>query len=395
MPTTALADTAATSAPHAPPGLPLPSRRLGRRIDDPAGPWLVCVAGIHGNEPAGVAALERVFAALDASGERLSGAFVAFAGNLSALAAGRRYVDRDLNRLWSAGALSRARSGAAPATVEERELAELDAELSATLAEARGRVHLLDLHSTSGAGPAFAVLDDALPNRRFALAFPVPLVLGLEEELVGTMVFHWTSRGVYCIAFEGGQHADPSAIERSEAAIWIALEAARILPARMRARARAARRLLGRQRNGAPHIVEVVHRHRIAAADGFRMRPGFASFDRVERGQALAFDAHGIVSAPRTGRILMPLYQPLGEDGFFLAVPVARLWFELSAVFRALGLDRLLPHLPGIRRHPKESDTLVVNRLVARWAVREVFHLLGYKRVEKKRWRVVYRRRSE
>jgi succinylglutamate desuccinylase len=75
------------------------------------------------------------------------------------------------------------------------------------------------------------VLDDSLPNRRFALSFPVPLVLGLEEELQGTMVFHWTAQGITCVAFEGGQHDDPRSVDRSEAAFWIALEAAALLPA--------------------------------------------------------------------------------------------------------------------------------------------------------------------
>jgi hypothetical protein len=90
----------------------------------------------------------------------------------------------------------------------------------------------------------------------------------------------------------------------------------------------------------------------------------------------------------------MPLYQPLGDDGYFLAVPVGRLGFELSALLRRWRIDRVLPWLPGVRRHPRERDTLVVNRLVARWAVREVFRLLGFRRIEKGRWRVVYRRRS-
>jgi succinylglutamate desuccinylase len=125
------------------------------------------------------------------------------------------------------------------------------------------------------------------------------------------------------------------------------------------------------------------------------MNPGYRSFDEVRRGQALAVDAHGVVSCPESGRLLMPLYQPQGEDGFFLTKRVARVWFELSAVFRRAGVDRLLPHLPGVRRHPTLPDALVVNRIVARWAVRELFHLLGYKRIEKGTWRVVYRRRRD
>jgi hypothetical protein len=369
-------------------------RQLGRRIDRPEGPRLVCVAGLHGNEPAGVAALTRVFAALDAAGERLGGGLVAFAGNLGALAQGRRYLDRDLNRMWRSRTLEKVRGGARE-TREDDELAALDAALAAALAEPHGRVFLLDLHTTSGSGPAFAVLDDALPNRRFALAFPVPLVLGLEEELVGTMVFDLSARGVTALAFEGGRHDDPASVDRCEAAVWIALDAAGVLPRALRARAEAGRKLLRACRGETPQLVEVLYRHRITREDRFRMRPGFASFDPVTEGQPLATDRRGEVTSPRDGRLLMPLYQPLGDDGFFVARPVARFWFELSATLRRLRVEGALRLLPGIGRHPRAADSFVVHRRVERWLVRDLFHLLGYRRVDSGPQHVVYTRRPE
>jgi succinylglutamate desuccinylase len=373
---------------------PSPGRILGRRLDRPEGQWLVVVAGIHGNEPAGVDAVGRVFAALDASGERLPGAFVAYAGNLGALAAHRRYLDRDLNRAWSAANLARIWAGSRKSR-EDAELAELERELSGALAGAHGRVFVLDLHTTSGEGPPFAVLDDALPNRRFARAFPVPLVLGLEEELEGTMVFHWTAQGSTCVAFEGGQHDDPRSVDRCEAAVWIALEAAGLLPRALCGRAEAARELLRASRGEAPPMVEVLYRHKIAPADEFRMRPGYASFESVGAGELLATDRGGPVRAPRAARILMPLYQPLGDDGFFLAVPVPRFWFELSALLRRLRADKLLRLVPGVRRYADRPDTFLVSRRVARWLVPELFHLLGYKRLDHGARHYVFTRRAE
>ena len=372
---------AAIPPPSAPVPAPPRARRLTERIDRPQGPRLVCVAGVHGNEPAGVAAVERVAARLAASGARLDGGLVALAGNLQALAAGRRFLDRDLNRMWSEQGLAAARAGAR-ATREDEELAALDAELEREIDAAPGRVVLLDLHTTSGTGPAFVVLDDALANRRFALAFPVPLVLGLEEELVGTLVFHLASRGVTCVAFEGGRHDDPASVERCAAAIWLALEAVGMLPRGLRAEADAARRLLRESRGAGPQLFEVLYRHRIGPRDEFRMSPGYASFDEVERGQSLAVDRNGTVVSPLRGRILMPLYQAQGDDGFFLAAPVARFWFELSATLRRWRADRLLGWLPGVAAHPQVDDTFVVHRRLARWLVRDLFHLLGYKRLE-------------
>jgi succinylglutamate desuccinylase len=387
-------EPAPAAAPRAAAAAPSPGRVLGRRIDEPAGRWLVIVAGIHGNEPAGVEAVRRVFAALEASGERLPGAFVAFAGNLGALAAKKRYLDRDLNRAWHEANLARVWAGGRKSR-EDEELAELEHELSTTLAGAHGRVFLLDLHTTSGDGPPFAVLDDSLPNRRFALAFPVPLVLGLEEELAGTMVFHWTAQAITCVAFEGGQHDDPRSIDRNEAAVWIALDAASLLPKSLRGRAEAARELLRASRGEAPQLVEVLYRHRISADDRFRMKPGYKSFAAVAEGEELAADQKGAVRSPQSARILMPLYQPQGDDGFFLAVPVPRFWFELSATLRRLRLDRFLAHLPGIRPYDDRPDTFLVSRRVARAFVPELFHLLGYKRVDHGPRHYLFARRTE
>ena len=74
------------------------------------GPTLLVVAGVHGNEPAGVTAAERVLAALRERDLGLKGRLVALRGNLGALAAGRRFLGRDLNRGWSAASIEATRA---------------------------------------------------------------------------------------------------------------------------------------------------------------------------------------------------------------------------------------------------------------------------------------------
>ena len=78
-------------------------QRLLARAEGPAGgPTLMCIAGIHGNEPAGVQGVLRVSRALAERSSALRGRFVAFAGNLAALDAGRRFIeDRKSTRLNS------------------------------------------------------------------------------------------------------------------------------------------------------------------------------------------------------------------------------------------------------------------------------------------------------
>jgi hypothetical protein len=121
-------------------------------------------------------------------------------------------------------------------------------------------------------------------------------------------------------------------------------------------------------------------RHAIGAGDQFVMEPGYTNFQVVERGQLLAHDRHGEIRARENGYMLMPLYQSQGTDGFFLVREVKPFWLNLAAGMRRLRLEVVLPWLPGIRRHPEQPETLIVNAKIARWFVIELFHLLGFRR---------------
>ena len=81
--------------------------------------------------------------------------------------------------------------------------------------------------------------------------------------------------------------------------------------------------------------------------------------------------------------LLLPLYQGLGDDGFFLGAEVRPFWLGVSAFIRRLRLPRLATLLPGVRPHPVERDTLIVNTRVARFYPLDLFHLFGYR---KRRW---------
>jgi hypothetical protein len=74
---------------------------------------------------------------------------------------------------------------------------------------------------------------------------------------------------------------------------------------------------------------------------------------------------------------------------------VPRFWFELSATLRRLHFDRVLRFVPGIRPHPTHPDSFLVSRRLARYLVREVCHLLGYKRLEAGARPFVFTRRPE
>lgn len=358
-------------------------RLVGRLRGAARGPTLICIAGLHGNEQAGLAALRAVFRNL-ADGPGLKrGDFVAFAGNLDAVRRGVRFVDRDLNRHWSERRLAEFASvPAADLRSEDLEQRQLLDSLRITFSRARGPVHVLDLHSMSGAGRPFTVFADTLRCRLFAQQFPNPLILGLEEHVEGTLVEFLASRGHIALAFEGGQHRDPETTENLQAAVWVALGATGLLDRAYDAEVSQARRFLRSAKHDVPSVLEVRHRHAVAASDAFAMHPGFGSFDRVREGQRLARDQTGEILAPLSGYLLLPLYQPQGDDGFFVVSPVRRHWLTVSRWLRRARVDRVAHHLPGVRRDPAAGDVLIVNRRVARWFALEILHLLGYRKLE-------------
>ncbi len=378
-----------TQSPFAEP----PPRLLGK-VGSGA-PTLICTGGLHGNEPAGVLGLQQVLAALERSTMGMMGTFVAFSGNRRALVEGRRYLEMDLNRSWVRRNLAKVRAAEGHLRAEEEELRELDRELGLALEAAGKQVALMDIHTTSGPGPAFINLDDTLPNRALAMQVPVPLVVGIEEELEGTLTHMLTDLGLPNLGFEAGRHEDPVSVDRAAAAVWLTLESSGVLARGSRPEVAEARRFLSRETGELPRVVEVRYRHAILPEDEFRMLPGYVSLQSITKGEHLAEDRQGAVLSPAEGRILMPLYQRQGDEGFFLVQPIRPTWLRISALVRRWHLERFLHWLPGVRRHPEMPGSFRVDRRYARWGSLELFHLLGFRRIGPKERRVVMTRRPD
>jgi len=358
------------------------TREIGRVRGERPGPTLLVVAGVHGNEPAGIVAARRVIDGLARGNEGVQGEFVALAGNLGALHLGRRFQVKDLNRQWSETRVAALREQ--PPEQDDAEDAEqrgLLGAIEAELGRARGEAFLVDLHTTSAAGYPFVVFGDTLRQRRFAMSFGLSVILGLEEQVDGVLSDYMTRRGCTTVAVEGGQHDDPRTIDHLEAVLWVALVSAGLAQEQGLAEATTARARLTTARGELPHVLEVVERHGVVPEDRFVMVPGFTNLAHARRGQLLAHDRDGEIRAPRDGMVILPLYQGQGSDGFFWGRAVTPLRMDLSERARKLGLDRVLRFLPGVRRDAGHPDRLVVDRRVARLYPLEVFHLFGYRRI--------------
>ncbi|MEM7245774.1 MAG: succinylglutamate desuccinylase/aspartoacylase family protein [Acidobacteriota bacterium] len=358
------------------------------------GPTLIVSGGIHGNEPAGVLAALEVTKALGERGLQ-RGRLVALVGNRSALGRGCRYVERDLNRRWFPDEIAELRErDPAEDTVEDREQRELLERIEPLLAGDRPAI-FIDLHSTSGGGPPFVCGADTLRNLDVAAALPLPMILGLEEIIVGSMLGYLCNLGHSGLAIEGGQHDDPLTSRRHASCIWLILH--KLSMAQLgETKLEHHRRLLEDACEGLPGFVEIRHRHVVETEDEFVMKPGFTGFEPVEMGEVVAEDQRGPIEAPESGRMLLPRYQGQGEDGFFVTRDFPEWRLHLSAFMRRLRLDLLAPLLPGVRRDPDHPDQLFTDRPSLSPLTSEMLALWGYRRrvVEGDRL-VITRRRGD
>lgn len=364
-----------------PQGVDLPSRVLCDYDSGRPGPLFLIIGGMHGNEPSGVLAAQRLAQSLRDAPVPMRGRILALAGNIGALKAGVRFRDRDLNRMWAARELEKVRAGRDDdAHAENAERRELLTAIEGAIRTAPGRVIFLDLHSTSADGAPFSLIGDTLSNRAIALRYPVPVILGLEERVEGALLEYFGERGHTSIGFEAGEHTRSTTVDCQEACIWVTLIAGGGMLESDVPRARELYTLLRKSAAGLPGVVEIRHRHHVDPDDRFVMRPGFDNFHAVSRGELLANDREGDVLAPEDGLVLLPLYQGQGQDGFFVGREVRRFWLRVSRVLRRMHLERLLPLLPGIRRHAEHPGSFLADPRIARlWTV-EIFHLLGYRK---------------
>ncbi|MFO0653336.1 MAG: succinylglutamate desuccinylase/aspartoacylase family protein [Polyangiales bacterium] len=372
------------------------TRIIDRHEGAPGGPTVVVTGGVHGNEPAGLTAALEVLAALRARKTPLRGRVLAVTGNRGALGLGQRFVERDLNRRWDQRVIDALRArpldGLAHEDREQRELADLFFSLER---DAVGPIVFIDLHTTSGASPPFVCLADTLGNRDLADALPLPKILGLEEVLDASMLGYLTDRGHVGFAVEGGRHDEPETVTRHAASLWLLLERAGAVARADVPDREAHRATVYESARGVDPVVEIVHRHVVARDDDFVMEPGWRSFQPVAKGAVVARDRRGPIATPHGGLMLMPRYQPQGEDGYFIVRPVRPFWLGVSTVLRRARADRLMGFLPGVTREREDPERLIVGDGWQPPKLREVMHLFGYRRVERSGAGHVFSRRRE
>lgn len=354
-------------------------RLIGKIQGDSPGPTIIFTGGIHGNEPAGIFAIKNVLKKINSSDKPVKGNIYGLKGNLPALENNQRYCKEDLNRLWMPDNVALLEKDQfKPGSSDEVQQAELFWELKNIITSNSGPFYFIDLHTTSSHTLPFLTVNDSLLNRKFIKNFPVISILGIEEYLDGALLSYINELGYVAFGFEGGQHQDPKAIENMESFIYLCLGLTGIMN-KEEVEFKFHFKKLQSLSSGLKDIYEILSYYKIKNGEAFKMKPGYTNFQDISKGEVLATANSRTIRARKNSKILMPLYQEQGDDGFYTVRKIPKIFLKLSALLRKTRIDRILPFLPGITWAGNKKTTLVVNTKIAKFLSKQIFHLLGYR----------------
>lgn len=291
-------------------------RIMGEYRGQQPGPQVLIFAGVHGNEPSGVLAMLQVLEKLHAEKPPMRGSITGICGNLAALKEEQRYLDEDLNRMFTPERVTTLQERK-PENAEEAEMQTV-IELVEAYKELDEEVFFVDCHTTSSETEPYISLNCGYaPSYDFARGIPLCSVVGVEKILKGCLSEYLNMQDFHGFTYEAGQHDAKETIDCQEAMIWLALEHAACLPT-THPQMEEAEQTLANYAQRAGKLLEVTDAHTIAPAEAFEMKKGFRNLDPVRKGQHLAWADGQELHAPADGHILMPLYQKKGNFGFFM-----------------------------------------------------------------------------
>lgn len=300
-------------------------RIIGSYSSGIEGPLLFVTAGIHGNEPSGVIALQHIFSELHKSLPSIQGTFVGVSGNQLGLSKGIRFIDQDLNRTWTKTNLL-SKSNTAHELTEMRAILEV---LKSYMEGGSKKCYFLDCHTTSSPSAPYISVQDINDNCSWAKHFPTSVVIGFSDIITGDIDHYLSSIGLTGFVFEAGQHTSKSAVVNQQGMIWLVLKEACGLNFDDLSEYPNSVITLKEQHQSTQKSFKILYRHELKENDTFEMEPGFENFSKTEKGQLLAIENGEEIRSKWDAYIFMPLYQSLGDDGFFI-IDTVDTWSKAS-----------------------------------------------------------------
>jgi len=235
---------------------------------------------------------------------------------MAALKANQRFLDFDLNRIWTEHYFSQSASSG-----EIAEMQELKALIEELCLNEHSKVYLIDLHTTSAPSIPFMVHKLNGSHHSFVEDVGVPYVSGLDGRLEGTLLAWMCEQGHCGLAFEAGQQFSNSSLIKHEAFVQLSMYYTGFFPEMPKEEIKRLRNLLDDELALSQKHFTLVDRYAIKDNEQFVMEKGYTNFQRIHKGQLLAKNQDGDILAPMDGNIFMPLYQTEGNDGFFIIQP--------------------------------------------------------------------------
>ncbi len=371
-------------------------RRWLGSLEGERGATVVFVTGLHGNERTSVTAINQVFKKFEylVSRENLkvNGSVYVLAGNLGALTSGKRYLDEDLNRIWSLKRIDAAERGVSCKSGEEEELRELLLAFRSVLSKGNSPFIFVDIHTTESRTTPHILINDNLVNRKLASKYPLPMVMGVDSIVEQGMLSFVNEMGHAGIALEAGQDGQDSTTRMIEAFFWQTLVCNGLLKAREIPVFSDYRKTLISVNHGKQEVYEIHNLHRASKEEEFELVPGYNNFQPILRGQYLGHDKHGAVLSKSRGFVYTSGWSGGESGGFFVLRKVSKSWLNLSAFLRKSRVERLLGWLPGIQKTKDPAGAYRVNMNVARFFAVALFRLLGYRVQRQDGYLIVARR---
>lgn len=350
-----------------------PERLIASIQNSPELPTIIYFCCVHGNEKAGYLALQSFFNHLQQHTDLIHGNIYALFGNQEAYLQNVRFIDKDLNRIWTQSHISAANS--TTSISEYYELVEMYNTLHAILKSAKNRVYAIDLHTTSGPTKPFIIMNDALNNRAFVRDLGYPVIFNVETFIEGALLNLLNDLGHVSLAFEGGEHYAEKSVEEIQSFCYKTLYHTHLMSAEHLEKIGISKAIY---KPKSAKYYEMIFRQALQPQDKFEMCGNYLNFQKLKKGERIAWLNDESIYAPKAYQIFMPLYQNKGEDGFFYVKYISSFKLKVARILRNLKVDEVLTLIPGVEK--RNSYTLSIPRDIEKFIPKRFLFALGYRK---------------
>lgn len=350
-----------------------PDRLVASIQKDPELPTLIFFCCIHGNERAGYVALQSFFEHIESFSDKIQGNLFAIFGNQEAYLRKHRFIDKDLNRVWTKSHLQA--STRRDDVAEYHELKDIYKELYEILNTAKSDVYCIDFHTTSGPTKPFVIMNDALNNRAFVRNLGYPVIFNVESFIEGALLSLLNDLGHVSLGFEAGEHYSKDSVKEFKIFCYKTLYQTGMISAEDLVGMGISEKYF---KSKAANYFEIIYRQDLRPNDKFEMLGNYLNFQKLKKGDRIAKLNGKSILAPESFQIFMPLYQSKGEDGFFYVKRISRFKLKVARVFRNLNFENILLIFPGVNK--PNFYTLVIPRPILKFIPKRFMFALGYRK---------------